>query len=79
MKSHEASEPIIRPEDVWSGPLDRETPTMSAQGSGTTGAGSYLEYFTSIAGSFASYMRLPLLASSGIAAVLSSLLYFKQK
>jgi hypothetical protein len=28
---------------------------------------------------FMSYLKLPLLASSGIAAVLSGLLYFKQK
>lgn len=62
----------------------------------TVAGGSYLEYITSVAGSLASYMRLPLLASSvsifsvygcsaadlciqGIAAVLSSALYFKQK
>jgi hypothetical protein len=28
---------------------------------------------------FMSYLKLPLLASSGVAAVLSGLLYFKQK
>lgn len=78
MKGHDLPKPIIRPDDIWTGPLDRETPTMSTQGSGT-GGGGYLEYFTSVAGSFASYMRLPLIASSGVAAVLSSLLYFKQK
>jgi len=49
---------------------------MSSQGS----AGStYLEQIASMAGSVAFYMRLPLLASSGIAAILSSVLYFKQK
>jgi hypothetical protein len=81
MNGHDVSEPIIHPEDIWTGPLDRETPAMSAQGSGAGGAGGggYLEYLTSVAGSFASYMRLPLIASSGVAAVLSSLLYFKQK
>ena len=78
MNGHDVPEPIIHPEDIWTGPLDRETPAMSAQGSGA-GGGGYLEYLTSVAGSFASYMRLPLIASSGVAAVLSSLLYFKQK
>ncbi|KAH8772259.1 BEM46 family protein-like protein [Hyaloscypha sp. PMI_1271] len=40
---------------------------------------SYLQQMTSVAGTVASYMRVPVLVSSGIAAVLSSLLYFKQK
>jgi hypothetical protein len=39
---------------------------MSAQGSGgaTDGSIGYLDYFVSIASSLASYMRLPVLASS---------------
>jgi fermentation-respiration switch protein FrsA (DUF1100 family) len=40
---------------------------------------SFLEQTTSLLGSVAAYMRLPAIASSGIAAVLTSLLYFKQK
>jgi len=36
---------------------------MSGNGSNSPG-GTYLEYITSVAGSWASYMRLPLLASS---------------
>ncbi|KAF7550603.1 hypothetical protein G7Z17_g5619 [Cylindrodendrum hubeiense] len=40
---------------------------------------SYLEQTVSLLSSVASYMRLPALASTGIAAVLTSLLYFKQK
>lgn len=36
---------------------------MSGTGSDPPG-GTYLEYITSVAGSLASYMRLPLLASS---------------
>ncbi|TVY88582.1 Protein bem46, partial [Lachnellula willkommii] len=40
---------------------------------------SYLQQMTSMFSSMASYMRLPVLISSGVAAVLSSLLYFKQK
>ncbi|KAJ3468811.1 hypothetical protein MRS44_002876 [Fusarium solani] len=40
---------------------------------------SYLEQTVSILTSVAGYMRLPALASTGIAAVLTSLLYFKQK
>ncbi|QLI73756.1 Protein bem46 [Metarhizium brunneum] len=41
--------------------------------------GSYLEQMASALSSVASYMRLPALASTGIAAALTSLLYFKQK
>ncbi|KAL3417981.1 Protein bem46 [Phlyctema vagabunda] len=40
---------------------------------------SYLQQATQVLASAASYMRLPVLVSSGLAAVLSSLLYFKQK
>ncbi|CAM1506611.1 Fc.00g062520.m01.CDS01 [Cosmosporella sp. VM-42] len=40
---------------------------------------TYLEQTASLLSSVASYMRLPALASTGIAAVLTSLLYFKQK
>ncbi|KAG8428374.1 bem46 protein, variant [Metarhizium acridum] len=41
--------------------------------------GGYLEQTASALSSVASYMRLPALASTGIAAALTSLLYFKQK
>ncbi|ESU13270.1 hypothetical protein FGSG_07077 [Fusarium graminearum PH-1] len=40
---------------------------------------NYVEQTVSVLSSVASYMRLPALASTGIAAVLTSLLYFKQK
>ncbi|KUJ22893.1 BEM46 family protein-like protein [Mollisia scopiformis] len=40
---------------------------------------SYLQQMTSVLGAVANYMRLPVIISSGIAALLSSLLYFKQK
>jgi hypothetical protein len=43
------------------------------------GSLNYVEYLTSVASGVASYVKIPLLASSGIAAVLSGLLYFKQK
>ncbi|KAI9740832.1 MAG: hypothetical protein M1818_004437 [Claussenomyces sp. TS43310] len=49
---------------------------MSNQGSVSS---SYLGQFALMAGTVASYMRIPVLASSSIAVVLSSLLYFKQK
>ncbi|KAH8815459.1 BEM46 family protein-like protein [Xylogone sp. PMI_703] len=42
-------------------------------------ASAYLEQMSTVAGTVASYMRLPVLVSSGIAVVVSSLLYFKQK
>ncbi|CZT12101.1 hypothetical protein WAI453_007377 [Rhynchosporium graminicola] len=42
-------------------------------------SGNYLQQASGVAGSVYSYMRLPVLVSSGIAAALSSLLYFKQK
>ncbi|KAG6040363.1 hypothetical protein E4U41_000747 [Claviceps citrina] len=41
--------------------------------------GNYLEQTASVLSSVASYLRLPALASTGIAAALTSLLYFKQK
>ncbi|KAK4251221.1 Alpha/Beta hydrolase protein [Corynascus novoguineensis] len=40
---------------------------------------SFLEQTASLMSSAASYMRLPAIASTGIAAVLTALLYFKQK
>ncbi|KAH6978509.1 Alpha/Beta hydrolase protein [Fusarium venenatum] len=40
---------------------------------------NYVEQTVSVLSSIASYMRLPALASTGLAAVLTSLLYFKQK
>ncbi|KAI6381606.1 hypothetical protein MCOR25_001081 [Pyricularia grisea] len=40
---------------------------------------SFLEQTVSVISSVASYMRLPAMASTGVAAVLTSLLYFKQK
>ncbi|PSS12776.1 hypothetical protein M430DRAFT_67964 [Amorphotheca resinae ATCC 22711] len=48
---------------------------MPVQDSSST----YLEQMTALFSSAASYMRVPVLLSSGIAAVLSSVLYFKQK
>ncbi|KAG6008328.1 hypothetical protein E4U21_004654 [Claviceps maximensis] len=45
----------------------------------TSTLSSYLEQTASALTSVASYMRLPALASTGIAAALTSLLYFKQK
>lgn len=52
---------------------------MSPPASSPTSSGSYLEQTVSLLSTVASYMRLPALASTGIAAVLTSLLYFKQK
>ncbi|KAI5866979.1 alpha/beta-hydrolase [Durotheca rogersii] len=40
---------------------------------------SYLEQTVSLLSTVAAYMRLPALASTGVAAVLTTLLYFKQK
>lgn len=40
---------------------------------------SFLEQTVSVISSVAGYMRLPAMASTGVAAVLTSLLYFKQK
>ncbi|CAK7246144.1 MAG: bem46 protein, variant [Sporothrix thermara] len=48
-------------------------------GSGGGAAASFLEQTVSLLGSAASYMRLPAIASTGVAAILTSLLYFKQK
>ncbi|KAI9053215.1 hypothetical protein LZ554_002182 [Drepanopeziza brunnea f. sp. 'monogermtubi'] len=42
-------------------------------------SGSYLQQISQIVGTVYSYMRLPVLVSSGVATALSSLLYFKQK
>ncbi|EPE06769.1 bem46 family protein [Ophiostoma piceae UAMH 11346] len=42
-------------------------------------SGGVVEQTVSLLGSAASYMRLPAIASTGVAAVLTSLLYFKQK
>ncbi|ORY65985.1 Alpha/Beta hydrolase protein [Pseudomassariella vexata] len=50
-------------------------PTYSSSNS----SGSYLESTASLLSTVATYMRLPALASTGVAAVLTSLLYFKQK
>ncbi|TWU77204.1 hypothetical protein ED733_008641 [Metarhizium rileyi] len=53
---------------------------MSSSNSAPTSTlSSYLEQTVSALSSIASYMRLPALASTGIAAALTSLLYFKQK
>ena len=51
----------------------------NSQSSPPTTLAGYLEQTVSALGSVASYMRLPALASTGIAAALTSLLYFKQK
>ncbi|KAJ0143999.1 hypothetical protein HZ326_13207 [Fusarium oxysporum f. sp. albedinis] len=54
--------------------------TMSSSNSPTSQtSNSYVEQTVSVLSSVASYMRLPALASTGLAAVLTSLLYFKQK
>ncbi|EWG48269.1 hypothetical protein FVEG_08098 [Fusarium verticillioides 7600] len=54
--------------------------TMSSSNSPTSqSSNSYVEQTVSVLSSVASYMRLPALASTGLAAVLTSLLYFKQK
>jgi hypothetical protein len=61
MKGHSAASGI-RPGDTDKEPITHKLPTMSA-GSNAEG-GTYLESFTSMASAIASYMRLPLLASS---------------
>jgi hypothetical protein len=54
--------------------------TMSSSNSpASQSSNNYVEQTVSVLSSVASYMRLPALASTGIAAVLTSLLYFKQK
>jgi predicted alpha/beta-fold hydrolase len=54
--------------------------TMSSSNSPTSqSSNNYVEQTVSVLSSIASYMRLPALASTGLAAVLTSLLYFKQK
>ncbi|OAA74028.1 BEM46 family protein [Cordyceps fumosorosea ARSEF 2679] len=52
---------------------------MSNSNSSPSTLAGYLEQTASALSSVASYMKLPALASTGIAAVLTSLLYFKQK
>ncbi|OAA78186.1 BEM46 family protein [Akanthomyces lecanii RCEF 1005] len=52
---------------------------MSNSNSSPSTLTGYLEQTASMLSSVASYMKLPALASTGIAAVLTSLLYFKQK
>ncbi|KFX86357.1 hypothetical protein O988_09628, partial [Pseudogymnoascus sp. VKM F-3808] len=49
--------------------------SMSAHGSA---APSYLELITSFGVTCASWMRVPVMVSSGFAVILSSALYFKQ-
>ncbi|PQE31044.1 BEM46 family protein [Rutstroemia sp. NJR-2017a WRK4] len=49
---------------------------MSTQDSG---GGGYFEQVSTVSSSLAGYLKFPVLISSGIAALLSSLLYFKQK
>lgn len=53
------------------------SPSSSAPGGAVST--TLLEQATSLIGSAASYMRLPAVASTGAAVVLTSLLYFKQK
>ncbi|XEU96674.1 hypothetical protein FSHL1_001959 [Fusarium sambucinum] len=54
--------------------------TMSSSNSpASQSSNNYVEQTVSVLSSIASYMRLPALASTGLAAVLTSLLYFKQK
>ncbi|EQK97833.1 hypothetical protein OCS_06454 [Ophiocordyceps sinensis CO18] len=52
---------------------------MSTSSSPPSSLTGFLEQTASLLTSAASYMRLPALASTGIAAALTSLLYFKQK
>ncbi|EGX93941.1 BEM46 family protein [Cordyceps militaris CM01] len=52
---------------------------MSNSNSSPSTLAGYLEQTASVLSSVASYMKLPALASTGIAAILTSLLYFKQK
>ena len=63
MTGYDAASTGIHTEGKQRNPLNRGTPIMSSSGSNPPG-GSYLEYIASVAGSWASYMRLPLLASS---------------
>jgi hypothetical protein len=63
MTAYDAASTGIRAEGKQRDPLNRGTPIMSGSGANPPG-GNYLEYITSVAGSWASYMRLPLLASS---------------
>ncbi|KAK3694942.1 Alpha/Beta hydrolase protein [Podospora appendiculata] len=52
---------------------------MSTPASPPGNSTSFLEQTVSLLSSVAGYMRLPAIASTGVAAVLTSLLYFKQK
>jgi fermentation-respiration switch protein FrsA (DUF1100 family) len=52
---------------------------MSNSNSSPSTLATYWEQTSSLLSSAASYMRLPAMASTGVAAVLTSLLYFKQK
>ncbi|KAK3337432.1 Alpha/Beta hydrolase protein [Cercophora scortea] len=52
---------------------------MSSPASSPGNSTSFLEQTVSLLSSVAGYMRLPAIASTGVAAVLTSLLYFKQK
>ncbi|CEJ82572.1 Putative Bem46 family protein [[Torrubiella] hemipterigena] len=56
-----------------------ERQAMSSSNSPPSTLSGYLDQTVSALSSIASYMRLPAIASTGIAAVLTSLLYFKQK
>ncbi|PHH72479.1 hypothetical protein CDD80_4503 [Ophiocordyceps camponoti-rufipedis] len=51
----------------------------SSSSTSSSSASSFLEQATGLLSSAATYMRLPALASTGVAAALTSLLYFKQK
>ncbi|KAF0332584.1 bem46 family protein [Colletotrichum asianum] len=52
---------------------------MSSSNSASSSSNSYLEQGVSMLSTVGAYMRLPAIASTGIAAVLTALLYFKQK
>ncbi|KAK1636917.1 Alpha/Beta hydrolase protein [Colletotrichum phormii] len=52
---------------------------MSSSDLASPSSNSYLEQTASMLSTIGAYMRLPAIASTGIAAVLTSLLYFKQK
>ncbi|RCI15554.1 hypothetical protein L249_3616 [Ophiocordyceps polyrhachis-furcata BCC 54312] len=51
----------------------------SSSSTSSSSASTFMDQATGLLGSAATYMRLPALASTGIAAALTSLLYFKQK
>ncbi|KAI3544996.1 hypothetical protein CABS01_04262, partial [Colletotrichum abscissum] len=70
---------IIFPPPFSLSPCSRLFRAMSSSNSASPSSNSYLEQTASMLSTVGAYMRLPAIASTGIAAVLTSLLYFKQK